>query len=158
MKIKEIFTANADEWGTPKAFFYTLDKEFGFTLDPCGDKNRVLKNGIKTFDISDNGINKSWQGERVFVNPPYSKENFRIWCEKVNSEKDHAEVIVLLCPLRRCSNIYFHDLILQYSELRIVKGRLDFIPLKGQNMATNPSGSALCILRNDNQSHSKRKS
>ena len=48
MKIREIFTANADEWGTPKEFFQTLDKEFRFTLDPCGDKIRLLKNGIKT--------------------------------------------------------------------------------------------------------------
>lgn len=74
MKIKEIFTANADEWGTPKEFFQTLDKEFKFTLDPCGDKNRILKSGIKTFDITDNGLNQSWQDENVFVNPPYSKK------------------------------------------------------------------------------------
>ena len=149
MNIKNIFTANADEWGTPKEFFHILDKEFNFTLDPCGDKNRILKNEIKTFDISDNGLNKSWKNQKVFVNPPYSKENFRRWCEKVYKEKDFADLIVLLCPLRRCSNIYFHNLILQYSELRIVKGRLDFIPLKGQNRAANPSGSALCILRNN---------
>lgn len=132
-------------------FFNELDKEFAFTLDPCGDKSRVLKEDMITWDISDDGLSQSWQGHRVFCNPPYSLENFKIWCEKINREKDFAEVIVLLMPLRKCANKYFHDLILDYAELRVVKGRLDFYPLKNQDTATNPSGSAVCVLRNNGQ-------
>lgn len=130
-------------------FFNELDKEFDFTLDPCGDKSRILKENMTTWDISDDGLSRSWQSHRVFCNPPYSLANFKIWCEKINREKDFAEVIVLLMPLRKCANKYFHELILDHAELRVVKGRLDFYPLKNQDTATNPSGSAVCILRNN---------
>ena len=147
MEIKDIFITKADEWGTPKEFFDKLDKEFNFTLDPCGDKSRILKEGMITWDISDNGLTRTWRGHRVYCNPPYSKEHFRLWCEKINQEKEHADAIVLLMPLRKLSNKYVHYLILGFAELRVVKGRLDFYPLKNQDTAAaNPSGNAICIM------------
>lgn len=151
MNINEtIFIAKCDGWGTPIKFFDKLDREFNFTLDPCASKKRPLKQNIISYDIIDNGLEQDWSGHRVYCNPPYSKENFKLWCKKINKERNRAELIVLLCPLRRCSNIYFHDLVLEYAELRIIRGRLDFYPLEGQEIAAaNPSGSALCIIRND---------
>lgn len=149
MEMNEIFTTKNDEWGTPRDFFNELDKEFDFTLDPCGDKSRRLKEDMITWDIEDNGLTNDWSGHRVYCNPPYSGANLKKWCEKIYKEKDKVELIVLLCPIRKLCNHYFHDLVLDHANLRIVKGRLNFIPLAEQNQATsNPSGSALCIIDN----------
>ena len=122
MKIKEIVTCKNDEWGTPQDFFDELDKKFNFTLDPCANEHRKLKKDMISLSIGANGLQYNWKNHSVFCNPPYSKENFKLWCKKINDEKTNAKVIVLLCPLRRCSNIYFHDLILQYAKLKIIRG------------------------------------
>jgi site-specific DNA-methyltransferase (adenine-specific) len=37
---KGLFTSDTAEWATPQNFFDELDREFGFTLDPCAtDEN-----------------------------------------------------------------------------------------------------------------------
>lgn len=34
------FSTGKDDWGTPQDLFDALNKEFGFTLDPCADDNK----------------------------------------------------------------------------------------------------------------------
>lgn len=150
MKIAEIFNCKNDEWGTPTEFFNELDSVYNFTLDPCANPTRLLKKDMISITKAEDGLKYDWIGHRVFCNPPYSKNNFMLWCEKINKERKNAQVIVLLCPLRRCSTKYFHELVLDYAELKIVKGRLNFTPLIGQSQASNPTGSALCFIDNRN--------
>lgn len=148
MKINEIFSAKSDEWGTPFEFFNELDSVYNFSLDPCANPTRLLKQNMISLTKEKDGLKYNWENHRVFCNPPYSKDNFYLWCKKINEERKRAEVIILLCPLRRCSNNYFHELVLKYSTLKIVRGRIQFVPLSGQGNATNPTGSALCIINN----------
>jgi len=138
-----------DEWGTPLDIFIDLDKEFNFTLDPCGIHNRVLKDGLNTLDtrLGMNGLTHNWKGQSVFVNPPYSGKNIQEWIEKCYAEKDNAHSIVLLIPATKTGTNYFHQYIIPYADIRFVKGRINFVPLAGQNDNSNPLYSIICIFR-----------
>lgn len=146
-----IYSSNTDEWGTPQDKFDEWDKEFNFDLDPCGDKNKRLKSPIfmLTIDKYHNGLDYGWVKFNVFVNPPYSNKNVELWCKKCFDEKDNADVIVLLIPLSKGSTKYFHKYVYPYTEIRILEGRLKFVPLDGQKQSSNPMGSMLCIFRRD---------
>ena len=34
-RLDAVWSSKSDEWSTPKELFDELNKEFGFTLDPC---------------------------------------------------------------------------------------------------------------------------
>ena len=70
MNTQGIFSSKSDEWSTPQDLYDELNKEFIFTLDPCATINNHKCD--KYYTIDDNGLYKSWRGERVFCNPPYS--------------------------------------------------------------------------------------
>ena len=36
--MKLMFSSERHDWATPQDFFYELNKEFNFTLDPCATK------------------------------------------------------------------------------------------------------------------------
>ena len=63
-------------------------------------------------------------GNKVFVNPPYSK--ISEWVKKAFYEsKNDNTVIVMLIPSRTDTK-YFHNYIYQRTEIRFIKGRLKF--------------------------------
>jgi hypothetical protein len=53
-------------------FFRQLDREFHFTLDPCA--NTVNAKCRKYFTPEQDGLAQSWQGEVVFMNPPFGPQ------------------------------------------------------------------------------------
>ena len=135
----------SDEWGTPRQLFMSLDNEFDFTLDPCGNPNRMLKGHMQMYTKKENGLNQSWEDQRVFCNPPYTY--IKRWVQKCYSERNKAELIVMLIPVRTDTK-YFHDFIYTYAELRFIRGRLYFIDHSGKKMKNNaPFPSMLCIYR-----------
>lgn len=147
---KGIFTSKTNEWETPEKCFDAWDREFDFTLDPCGSRNRLLKSkGMITYFPPNNGLEHDWDGEVVFINPPYSLKDCKIWCKKCFEQKDRAEVMVILLPLSKASTKYFHKYIYPYAEIRLIKGRLKFFPLENQKRTSNPMGSMLCIIRRE---------
>jgi site-specific DNA-methyltransferase (adenine-specific) len=135
-----------DEWGTPLKIFRPLDNEFNFTLDPCARSDRPLKYGITNCDIRKgvDGLKYSWKDHKVFVNPPYSADNIKKWVQKAYSERNNAEIIVMLIPVRT-DRKYFHEYILNKAEIRFIKGRPSFYPLEGQNDGT-PSFPSMIII------------
>jgi phage N-6-adenine-methyltransferase len=152
----ERFSSLTDEWGTPIDKFREWDLEFDFTLDPCGNKNRLLKeNGFITWTKKDNGLIRSWEGQRVFVNPPYS--DLDNWVKKIFSGRDRAELIVLLIYVRTDTN-YFHEYIYHHSELRFLRGRCQFVNLEHPELGKNkpPHASMLCIYRRYSRSSQKK--
>lgn len=57
------------EWGTPRAVFDALHREYGFTIDVCASSlNAKLPNFLTK---ADDALSCSWAGERVFCNPPF---------------------------------------------------------------------------------------
>ncbi len=107
-----LFTSQRQTWRTPTALYAALDAEFGFTLDPC----TVEQSGY-------DGLLASWEGERVFMNPPYSQ--VKGWMRKAWTEAPGCGVIVALVP-SRTDTAWFHDYALRADEIRFVRGRLGY--------------------------------
>ena len=120
-----MFSNKNNAWCTPRDFFEKLNKEFNFTLDPCCmPKSALCK---KYFTPDEDGLKQSWEGERVFVNPPYGREISK-WVKKCFDERKRANIIIMLIP-SRTDTLYFHNYIYGKAEIRFIKGRLKFIDL-----------------------------
>lgn len=120
-----LFSKKSDEWATPQWLFDELNKVYGFTLDPASTADNAKCSKFYTLD--DDGLSKNWAGERVFINPPYSK--CFDWVKKAHSEaqKENTKVVMLL-PARTDTK-WFHQFCLDskvVSQVCFVKGRLKF--------------------------------
>lgn len=125
---KQIFEAkhvNRDQWETPEYIFKPLDNEFRFTLDPCCTEE--TRKADVWYTAKENGLHYSWEGHRVFVNPPYSGVNLKIWVEKCWKEslKPDTKVVALL-PVST-SSLWFHNFIYHKAEIRFINGRVRFV-------------------------------
>ena len=130
---KVLFSSNSDEWATPPEIFDELDREFDFNLDVCAThENHKCQN---YFTVDNSGLSQKWGGYRCFCNPPYSQ--IGDWVKKAYFESfTPGTLIVLLIPARTDTK-YFHEYILNRSEIRFIKGRLKFGSAK--NSAPFPS-------------------
>jgi len=133
------FSSATNEWATPQAFFDALDVEFNFTLDPCATKENAKCK--KFYTEKDNGLAQSWDGERVFCNPPYGRA-LRDWVQK--SAEARGGIVVLLIPART-DTTYFHQYIYKKRgvEIRFIKGRLKF----GDSKMSAPFPSMVVIFK-----------
>lgn len=112
-------TTPKDEWGTAESDYRTLDREFNFTVDAAASPWNYKH--IRYWTKEQDGLAQSWEGERVFVNPPYS--NIRPWTEK--ADKREADVAVLLLPAT-VDVAWFHDFVWRHAEIRFYRGRRKF--------------------------------
>ena len=136
--MKVHFSSATNEWSTPQSFFDVLNAEFDFTLDPCAThENHKCE---RYFTEQDDGLSKSWDGERVFINPPYGRK-LGLWVKK--SSEAMGGIVVMLIPARTDTR-YFHDYIYNKSnvEIRFVKGRLKF----GDGKAPAPFPSMVVVF------------
>jgi site-specific DNA-methyltransferase (adenine-specific) len=138
-----VFSHKSDEWETPKWLFDIFDANYHFTLDPCATSENTKCE--KFYTIEEDGLSKSWSGESVWVNPPYS--NIREWAQKCKSEAWGGEqapngfpknrtIISLLVPARTDTK-WFHEVIHSATEITFIKGRLHFN--NSENSAPFPS-------------------
>ena len=105
-------TKISDHYRTPPEVYDLLNDEFKFTLDPCP----IGGSG---------GLTRSWKGEVVYCNPPYS--DITPWVKKARYHwKEKETTTVLLIPARTDQN-WFHDYVYGNAELRFIKGRVGFI-------------------------------
>ena len=114
-------TSDRDDWETPQALFEELDAVHRFTLDPCS--THANAKCAKHYTAEDDGLAQTWEGERVFCNPPYGR-GIGEWVRKCWEESAHADV-VLLIPART-DTAYFHDYILGKADITFLRGRLRF--------------------------------
>jgi site-specific DNA-methyltransferase (adenine-specific) len=140
MITKGMLTSNRDSWETPQKLFDELNKEFNFTIDAAADaENHKCE---RYYTREENGLEKSWKGERVFLNPPYGRELPK-WVKKAADEaKDKSTIIVMLIPARTDTQ-WFHDYIYKKAEIRFIKGRLKF----GDGKKDAPFPSMVVIFR-----------
>lgn len=104
---------SSDDYATPKKFYDKINAEFNFDFDPCPLRSQV------------NGLEIDWIGN-VYCNPPYS--NIEPFLNKAIKELNNgnAKKVVFLIPIRSDTK-YWHNLIMKNaSEIRFVKGRLNF--------------------------------
>jgi len=136
--LKVMFSSKSDEYETPLAFYKKLDKNHNFTLDPCAtDLNHKC---VKYYTMQQDGLNQSWSGESVFINPPYSQ--ISRWVDKAIDELPKTQRIVFLIPARTDTK-YFEKLSSYAYRTLFVKRRLKF----GGMSTPAPFPSAVIVLK-----------
>lgn len=126
-----------DDWATPQTVFDELNAEFSFTLDVAASKENHKCD--RYYDVTDDGLQKSWDKERVWCNPPYGRKIGK-WVEKAAT--GGASIVVALLPART-DTLWWHNWIQNKAEVRFIKGRLKF----GGHKNSAPFPSAIVIFR-----------
>jgi phage N-6-adenine-methyltransferase len=117
------YNGNGRHWGTPPELFAELDAEFHFTLDPCATAKTAKC--ARFYAEADDGLSKSWAGERVFMNPPYGREIYP-WTKKAREEAEGGALVVGLLPAST-DLAWWHDDIVGRAEVRYIRGRVRFL-------------------------------
>ncbi|MBG9915274.1 adenine methyltransferase [Bacillus sonorensis] len=134
-----MFSSETDLWATPQYFFDRLNKEFNFTLDPCS--NGLNNKCDRYFTAEDDGLSREWQGETVFMNPPYGRV-IGDWVRKAYEEgQKRGTKVVALIPARTDTK-YWHEYVMNAREIRFVKGRIKF----GDSKNSAPFPSAVVVF------------
>lgn len=157
-----MYTSNTDEWATDPLFYALLDRYFNFNLDPCATHENHKCD--KYFTRAEDGLAQSWEGHRVYMNPPYGepeypckkkcvkkkcqKRGYHIdkyepgvidWMKKAYEESKKGTLIVCLVPTRPDTKWWNYarkaDYIVQ------LPGRLKFVGAKD----SAPFPSALVV-------------
>lgn len=133
------FSSRSDDWATPQDFFDRLDAIFEFTPDPCADAKNAKC--ARFFTRADDGLTQCWDGERVFMNPPYGRE-IGPWVKKASEAR---ALVVCLLPARTDTR-WWHDYVVEGGgHVIFLKGRLRF----GDGEAPAPFPSAVIIYIGD---------
>ncbi len=131
-----------DEWETPREIFETLNKEFGFTLDPCcTSKNAKCE---KFYTAQENGLLQDWSGEVVFLSPPRGRQTHK-WIKKAYESSLKGATVVCLV-FAKTDTIWWHSYCMKAKNIRFLRGRLKFI-LNGQSCGDAPFGSAVVVFQ-----------
>lgn len=117
------YNGNGRHWATPPEVFDPLHREFNFTLDPCATPETAKCQ--KFYTESDDGLTKSWAGERVFMNPPYGREVYA-WTKKAREEAAAGVLVVGLLPAST-DLAWWHNDVVGHAEVRYIRGRVRFL-------------------------------
>lgn len=91
--------SDVDDRRVTREFFDSLHATHAFTVDAAASADNAMLPRYWTQE--DDALMKSWSGERVWCNPPYS--NINPWVEKAWREMRHGcELVVMLLPANRC--------------------------------------------------------
>lgn len=129
------FSSATDNWATPQEFFDKLNSVFNFTLDPCSDVENAKAS--KFFTKEDDGLSQSWDGERVFMNPPYGR-GIGDWVKKASETKG---LVVCLVPARTDTKWWQDYVIRGGADILFLAGRLKF----GGSKNSAPFPSAVLV-------------
>lgn len=139
------------KYETPMWLFDKLDEMYGpFTLDPCAEPETAKCD--RYFTVEDNGLLKSWEGETVFMNPPFGKperaclpgcNNKRCkerghhmshdipgttdWLHKAYNEVVHHGATVIGVIPSSTGTRWFHDYVMKASEIIFIRGRVSYL-------------------------------
>lgn len=131
-----------DMFQTPKSIYNQLNNIFNFTLDAaCCSYNCLAPSGFY-YDDGVDGLLLTWDNERVFCNPPFSKK--ADWIKKAHDEvlNGSCNIVVMVLPTNCLDSKAWHDYIEGKFNYEILKGRVSFInpetqkPQSGNNAGT----------------------
>ncbi|HGF4729062.1 TPA: DNA N-6-adenine-methyltransferase [Escherichia coli] len=140
------YHGGSDDWRTPYRLFRNLHREFNFNLDGAATEHDTLLPRF-TDDIS----RQSWDGERVFCNPPYSDiPSFLI-------KASEADLAVFLIPYRPHTTYWLRHIFTNplCHEIRILHRAVKFLPPAGHNglVVRSPFPAAIVIFRTEPRKH-----
>ena len=138
-----------DDRATVPEIFEGFHSRFGFTIDAAASPHNAKL--PRYWTRQDNGLSKSWAGERVWCNPPYSA--IRPWVEKASRRE--ADLTVLLLPANRTEQGWWQDLIEPGRrrgtlQVEFLRGRMRFIAHNDTKIRPNqrpPFGVCLVIIQ-----------
>ena len=125
---ESLISSKSDHWSTPAETYDALNREFGFTFDPC------------PLMSSEDGRKVKWTG-RLFCNPPYSRIVEFLKKGLYHLAAGDCELLVYLIPART-DTAWFHDYCKQ-GEIRFIRGRLKF----GGSKSSAPFPSMVVVFR-----------
>lgn len=117
------YNGSGREWTTPPEVFDPLNADFRFTLDPCATAQNAKCS--KFYTEADDGLTKSWAGERVFMNPPYGREIYA-WTRKAREEAKAGTLVVGLLPAS-CDLAWWHEDVEGLAAIKFIRGRVRFL-------------------------------
>ena len=126
--------ARDQRWTTPRDFFERLHARFGFTMDGAAeDGNALLPRYVTHTDLF-----VTWDGERVFCNPPWSR--IRDFVELAAQ----ADLAVLLVPARTNAR-WFHRALELGASVELFQGR----PRFGDGKGPSPVDCVLLVFEKE---------
>ena len=134
------FSSKSTEWETPQDFYERLNNTFDFNLDPCTTVETAKCENY--FTEQEDGLSKSWEGHRVFMNPPYGRA-IGDWIKKAYEEGEKPNTVVVCLVPARTDTKYWHNYCMMADEIYFVKGRLKF----GKSKSAAPFPSAVVVFR-----------
>ncbi|EGD0607535.1 DNA methylase [Escherichia coli] len=140
------YHGGSDCWRTPPLLFRNLHREYSFSLDGAATEHDTLLPRF-TDDIS----RQSWDGERVFCNPPYSDiPSFLI-------KASEADLAVFLIPYRPHTTYWLRHIFTNplCHEIRILHRAVRYLPPAGHNglVIRSPFASAIVIFKSESRRH-----
>ncbi|EML3246903.1 DNA methylase [Escherichia coli] len=138
------YHGGSDDWRTPYRLFRNLHREFNFSLDGAATEYDAL---LPRF--TDDIHNQSWDGERVFCNPPYSDtKTFLV-------KASEADLAVFLIPYRPHTTYWLKHLFTNplCHEIRILHRAVKYLPPAGHNglAIRSPFASAIVIFKSESR-------
>lgn len=131
------------DWRTPPEIYEPLNNEFHFTLDAAATASSAKCH--KYYTPETDGLSASWEGETVFCHPP--AQEVGDWARKCAEEGQKPGTTVVLLAPAKTDAAYFHDYILDQSEIRFLKGRIILNDEHGNSSGRPACGSLLAIFR-----------
>lgn len=120
---------DVDDRATPPEVFAPLHDRFRFTVDAAASAaNAKLP---RFWTEADDGLAKTWAGERVWCNPPYSFPNLPAWVTKAWREWRQPErpgLVVMLLPANRTEQQWWQELVEPYRDLPGSDLHCEFLP------------------------------
>lgn len=127
-----------DEWATPRSLFAAVDEICGFTVDAAAvEWNRCIE---RFWSPAEDGLSRSWAGERVWVNPPFS--DCLSWVRK--AELREADLCVMLLPV--WSRQLFFRIAVEEADAFVSLGRVRFLADDGRPRRPSDSANALFVF------------
>jgi phage N-6-adenine-methyltransferase len=125
-----------DDRRTPPEIYQPQDAIHRFTLDAAASAENAKC--ARFYTISDSGLTKSWAGERVWCNPPFS--NCAAWVAKAWTEmRDGCHRVVMLLPANRTEQRWWQQLVEPYRDKPAREGvRLTVTFLSGRPRFIRP--------------------
>lgn len=111
------------EYGTPDWLFEPFHKKYDLTIDVAA--SHKLHKCDRYLTKEEDGLSRSWRGERVWCNPPHDAASLHAWVRKAYEETraDHTYACVLVPA--KTDQAWWHDYALK-AQRHFVKGRVQF--------------------------------
>jgi hypothetical protein len=144
------------DWNTPPKYINAI-LEFwpSIDLDPCSNEYSLVPAKVE-FKLPENGLNKDWSYERIYVNPPYGRNSedktslFDWFAKGIESNKKYNCELIYLIPVATNTK-HFKDLIFkEFSCICFLNDtRLRFYNQGNEDSKGAPMACCLCFLGNE---------